>query len=107
MGLSQQEGNHLGSGGFFADKATCASYIAAMSTSEILELLPKLTKRDREEIRLKLAEIDGDAWLDAEDPLTDGEKAILEARLAAYEKDADAGSTWDEVEARIHARLQR
>jgi putative addiction module component (TIGR02574 family) len=78
-----------------------------MSTSEILEELPKLTKRERERIRLKLAEIDGDAWLDAADPLTDGEKAILDARLAAYEKDPGAGSTWDDVEARIRDRLKR
>lgn len=77
-----------------------------MSTSEILEQLPKLTKRDREEIRLKLAEIDGEAWLDADDPLTGGEKAILEARLAAYEKDPDAGSPWDEVEAHLSLELQ-
>jgi len=78
-----------------------------MSTSEILAQLPKLTKRDREEIRLKLAEIDGDVWLDADDRLTDAEKAILEARLAACEKEPDAGSSWDEVEARIRARLKR
>jgi hypothetical protein len=27
-------------------------------------------------------------------------------RLAAYEKDPDAGSSWEEVEARIRARLK-
>ena len=57
-----------------------------MSKTEILEELPKLTKTERQEIRLKLAELDSDDWLDDEDPLTVQEKALLEARLAAYAK---------------------
>ena len=76
-----------------------------MSKTEILEELPKLTPEDRYEIRLKLAELDGDGWLDDDDPLTDDEKALLEARLVAYEKDPDAGSSWEEVESRVRARL--
>jgi putative addiction module component len=78
-----------------------------MSKTEILEELANLTSEERQEIRLKLAELDGDHWLDADDPLTDAEKALLDARLAAYEKDPDAGSSWDEVESRIRARLSR
>ncbi len=77
-----------------------------MSKTEILEALPKLTAEERHEIRLKLAELDGDGWLDDDDPLTDEEKALLEARLAAYEKDPDAGSSWEEVESRVRARLK-
>jgi putative addiction module component (TIGR02574 family) len=76
-----------------------------MSKVEILEELPKLTREEKKEIRLMLAELDGNVWLDADDPLTDDEKALLDARLAAYEKDPDAGSSWAEVEARIRARL--
>jgi hypothetical protein len=76
-----------------------------MSKTEILEELPKLTKTERQEIRLRLAELDNDGWLDDEDPLTVNEKALLEARLATYVKDPDAGSTWEEVESRIHAEL--
>jgi len=78
-----------------------------MTKTEILEELPKLTKTERQEIRLRLAELDGDDWLDDEDPLTVQEKALLEARLAAYANDPDAGSTWEEVEGRIRARLSR
>jgi putative addiction module component len=78
-----------------------------MSKTEILEELPKLTKTERHEIRLRLAELDSDDWLDDEDPLTVQEKALLDARLAAYAKDPDAGSTWEEVEGRIRARLSR
>jgi putative addiction module component (TIGR02574 family) len=77
-----------------------------MSKVEILQELPKLTPEERKEIRLKLAELDDDQWLDHDDPLTDREKALLEARLAAYEKDPDAGCSWAEVEARIRARLK-
>jgi putative addiction module component (TIGR02574 family) len=76
-----------------------------MSKTEILEELSKLSSAERFEIRLKLAELDGDTWLDDDDPLTDEEKALLEARLAAYEKDPDAGSSWEEVESRVRARL--
>ena len=76
-----------------------------MSKTEILEELPELTKMERQEIRLRLAELDSEDWLDDADPLTVHEKALLEARLAAYAKDPDAGSTWKEVEGRIRARL--
>jgi len=76
-----------------------------MSKTDILEELPKLTPEDRYEIRLRLAELDGDGWLDDDDPLTDDEKSLLAARLAAYEKDPDAGRSWEEVESRVRARL--
>lgn len=76
-----------------------------MSKTEILKELHKLTKRERHEIRLKLAELDGDEWLDDDEPLTADERALLDARLAAYAKDPDAGISWEEVESRIRARL--
>jgi hypothetical protein len=76
-----------------------------MSKREILEELAKLTKTERQEIRLRLAELDGDDWLEDEDSLTVHERALLEARLASYAKDPDAGSTWEEVEGRIRTRL--
>jgi len=78
-----------------------------MSKVEILEALPKLTKTERDEIRLKLTEIDGDSWLDEEEPLSEKEKALLDSRLAAYLKNPDEGSSWEEVESRIRARLTR
>ena len=76
-----------------------------MSKTEILEELPNLTKTERQEIGLRLAELDNDDWLDDGDPLTVNEKALLEKRLAAYAKDPDAGSAWEEVEDRIRVRL--
>jgi putative addiction module component (TIGR02574 family) len=78
-----------------------------MSKTEILKELPKLTKKERHEIRLKLAELDGDECIDDDEPLTADERALLDARLAAYAKDPDVGSSWEEVESRIRARLGR
>lgn len=78
-----------------------------MSKAEILAELPKLAAEDRAEIQAKLDELAGDGWLDADDPMTDEQKALLEARLDAYEKNPDAGSSWEEVEARLRARLKR
>ena len=57
--------------------------------------------------RRTAAELDSADWLEGEDPLTVHEKALLDVHLAAYAKDPDAGSTWEEVEGRIRARLSR
>ncbi len=73
--------------------------------TEILEELPKLTKTERQEIRLRFAQLDSDDWLGDEEPLTVHEEALLEGRLAAYAQDPEAGSTWEEVEGLILARL--
>ncbi|MBT5706612.1 MAG: addiction module protein [Verrucomicrobia bacterium] len=77
-----------------------------MSKAEILAELPKLTAEERQEVRMKLVALDGEQWFDAEDPLTDKEKALLDRRLAAYEKDPDVGSSWEEVEVRLRAKLK-
>jgi putative addiction module component (TIGR02574 family) len=76
-----------------------------MSKTEILEQLPKLTKAERFEIRLKLAELDGDSWLDDDDPLTDEQKALLEARLADIELHPEKSIPWDEVKRRLEERF--
>ncbi len=77
-----------------------------MSKAEILEELPKLAPEDLAEIRARIEELAGDGWLDADEPLTEEQKTLLEARLDAYEKNPDAGSSWEEVEARLRARLK-
>ena len=78
-----------------------------MSKVEILEELPKLTAEERKEIRLKLAELDGDQWLDDDDPLTDAEKALLEARLADIEQHPEKSIPWEEAKRRIEAGLDK
>lgn len=76
-----------------------------MSKTEILAELPKLTPDERYEIRVKLAELDGDRWFDDDDPLTDEQKALLDARLADMERNPNASVPWDEAKKRIEASL--
>jgi len=76
-----------------------------MSKIEILEELPRLTKEERFEIRLKLAELDGEGWLDDDDPLTDEQKALLEARLADMELHPETSIPWEEAKRRLEERF--
>jgi hypothetical protein len=76
-----------------------------MSIAEIVEELPKLTVEDRDELRLRLLELDREIWTDSSHPLTDSEKALLDARLAAYRNAPDAGSSWEEVEERLLSKI--
>jgi putative addiction module component (TIGR02574 family) len=78
-----------------------------MSKTEILDELPKLTPDERFEIRVKLAELDGDRWLDDDDPLTDEQKLLLDARLANMEEDPNASMPQDEARQRIEAGLAK
>jgi hypothetical protein len=80
-------------------------YYSTMSKAKILEELPNLTSEERHEIRLKLAELDGDGWLDDDDPLSDQEIALLRARLADMEQHPEASIPWEEVKRRIEARF--
>ena len=76
-----------------------------MTKREILEELPKLNADERQEIRLRLAELDGDQWLDADDPLTDEEKALLESRIADIERHPEKSIPWEEARKRIESRF--
>jgi putative addiction module component (TIGR02574 family) len=76
-----------------------------MSKAEILAELPTLTPQERDEIRLKLAELDGDRWLDDDDPLSDEEKALIEVRIAAHERNPETAIPWEEFKQRLNRRL--
>ena len=76
-----------------------------MSKTEILEELPKLTSEERHEIRLELAELDGDGWLDDDAPLTEEQKALIESRIEAHEKNPKTAIPWEELKARLNRRL--
>ncbi len=86
------------------DVGVVKRYSAPMSTAEILTELPRLTIKDLAEIQAKLDELAGESWLD-EGELTDADKTALNEALAEYQKNPDAGSSWEEVEARIRSRL--
>jgi putative addiction module component (TIGR02574 family) len=72
-----------------------------MSKTEILDEILKLNPEERREIRLKLAELDGDEWLDDDDPLTEEQKAMLEARLADIEQHPEKSIPWEDAKRRI------
>jgi hypothetical protein len=76
----------------------------AMIKAEILEALPKLSPEERREIRAKLNELDDEEWFDNGE-LSEQEKAIIEARLDEYDRNAGVGSSWEEAKARILGRL--
>lgn len=76
-----------------------------MRTSEILDELPRLSKQDREIIRLKLADLDGDGWADSDDPLSDADKALIESRIQAHERDPGSAIPWEKFEENLKRRL--
>ncbi len=76
-----------------------------MSKAEILAELPKLKAEELAEVQAKLDELAGEHWLDSGE-LTDADKVALDAALADYGKNPDAGSSWAEVEARVRAKLR-
>jgi hypothetical protein len=78
---------------------------AIMSKTEILAELPNLSADDLADVQAKLDELAGNAWQDR-GALSDADKQALDGALAAYEKSPDAGSSWDEVKARVQAKLR-
>ncbi|HVT88321.1 MAG TPA: hypothetical protein VHD56_05680 [Tepidisphaeraceae bacterium] len=76
-----------------------------MSKTEIIAELPKLSPAELAEVQAKLDELAGEVWLD-DGELSDGDKSKLDAALHEYSKDSNAGSSWEEVEARIRAKLR-
>jgi len=78
-----------------------------MTKAEILEELSRLTTDERLEIRWKLAELDGDGWLDDDDHLTEEQKALLETRLADIENHPEKSIPWGEGKKRIEEQFGR
>jgi putative addiction module component (TIGR02574 family) len=76
-----------------------------MSKAEILAELPKLSPDDLAEVQAKLDELAADSWQDRGE-LSDADKHALDAALANYQASPNAGISWDEVKARIQAKLR-
>jgi putative addiction module component (TIGR02574 family) len=70
-----------------------------MSKMEILAELPKLELADRREIFDRICEMEERDLLAG--GATDEEKALLDRELAEYGQNPEAGSSWNEVEARL------
>jgi hypothetical protein len=89
----------------FVARCRGGAYHSLMTKAEILEELRKLPADQRYEIRVELAELDGDGWLDEDDPLTIEEKALLDARLADIERHPEKSIPWDEARRRIEEQF--
>ena len=79
-----------------------------MSKAEILDELPRLKPEDRREVLERICQIEKiaeDEWLDADDPLTDAEKALVDSRIAAHERNPEAAIPWEQFDARLKRRL--
>ena len=76
-----------------------------MSKTEILAELAYLKPDELAEVQAKLDELVGETWLDHGE-LSDADKAALDAGLAEYQKNPEAGSPWEEAKARIQAKLR-
>jgi polyhydroxyalkanoate synthesis regulator phasin len=77
-----------------------------MSKTEILTELGNLKAHELAEVQAKLDELAGDSWIDNGE-LSLEDKAALDAALVEYQQHPDAGSSWEEVKARIQAKLGR
>ena len=67
---------------------------------EILAELPKLELADRREIFDRICEIEERDLLNG-GGATAEEKALLDRELEEYRRNPEAGSSWNEVEARV------
>ena len=70
-----------------------------MSKMEILAELPRLELADRREIFDRICEMEERDLLTG--GATDVEKSLLDRELEEYRRNPEAGSSWQEVEARI------
>jgi len=75
-----------------------------MSFHEVLAALSKLTPEERDLLRVWLAELAGEEWMDA-DELSSEEKALIEERIAEHERNPAAAISLEEIEARLRARF--
>jgi putative addiction module component (TIGR02574 family) len=71
-----------------------------MSKAEILQELPKLGLHERREIFERIGELEEQDLLKGGEP-TAAETALLDRELEEYQRNPEASSTWEEVEARL------
>ena len=71
-----------------------------MSKAEILRELPKLGLEDRREIFERISEMEEQDLLKGADPTAE-DKTLLDGELEQYRRNPEAGSAWEDVEARL------
>ena len=72
-----------------------------MSAETLIQEARKLSVQER----MRIAEEVWDSIGDEEPPLTVDQRDELERRLTEYDANPQAGSTWEEVQARIEKKL--
>ncbi len=77
-----------------------------MSKIDILNELPKLTPTERQEVRLRLAELDNVDWLDAEDP-TEEQKALIDERCREMDANPGTSISWEDARAQLLSAIKR
>jgi hypothetical protein len=92
---------------FAPDNSPLPHKISSMSKAEIIAELPKLTEEERYEIRVRLAELDSNGWLDSDDPLTDEDKQLIDRRLAEHEANPRSAISFAEYKSRLQEHLGR
>lgn len=70
-----------------------------MSTTDILEQLPRLTAAEREAVRARLDDIDAAA------PLSSEEQRLIKERVAAYRQNPETTVSWAVAEAEIRKQF--
>lgn len=75
-----------------------------MSLAEIMTELPQLTREQRAGILGRIAELDGEVWLDPE--VTPSQRAEIDRRLVEIGQGGTQWSAWPEERARIERYLR-
>lgn len=68
-----------------------------------MQELPKLSPEQRDLLRIRLAELAGDEWMD-DGELSPDEKRLIEERLAEHERNPEAAIPLSVMEAKLKAR---
>lgn len=77
-----------------------------MSKADILAELPKLDSQERREIFERIGEMEDQDLIKGAEPTVE-EKLLLDRELEEYRQNPQAGSTWNDVEARLRQHSSR
>ena len=76
-----------------------------MSKAEIIAELSKLNPSELADVQARLDELAGDKWIDGGE-LSDADKSAWDAALQDFQNNPNAGDSWEQVKARIQAKLR-
>jgi len=68
-----------------------------------MQELPKLSPEQRDLLRIRIAELAGEEWMD-DGELSPEEKRVIEERLAEHERNPESAIPWEVTEAKLRTR---